>query len=67
MTTYMYLYDTEKDKLPSMDVGLNARINASKKLIKKLQKVKLKDRDDLRIRAVLEAIEINKKFLNKEL
>lgn len=67
MKTYKYLYDSEKTELPSMDIGLKARIKAAKELLNKLQEISFLERDDTRIEAVLEAIKHNETLLDGEL
>ena len=66
MKTTEYLYGCDITSLPSMDGGLLACIEAATKLLYKLQKVPIMDRDFYRIRSVLEAIEHNTKLLKKE-
>lgn len=66
MKSTNYLYDCEPTDLPSMEEGLTARTVKAKLLLNRLQTVQLVNRDMLRIKDVLEAIDNNKELLSRE-
>lgn len=63
MKTTEYLYGCNIKSLPSMDAGLEARIEAANILLDKLLSTPLEDRDWYRITEVVNSISHNNKIL----
>lgn len=63
MKTTEYLYGCSIEELPSMNQGLEARINKAQTLLVKLLDATLDDRDWTRIKDVVDSINHNNKLL----
>lgn len=63
MKTTEYLYGCSIEELPSMNQGLEARINKAQTLLVKLLDTTLDDRDWTRIKDVVASINHNNKLL----
>lgn len=63
MKTTEYLYGCSIEELPSMNQGLEARINKAQTLLVKLLDTTLDDRDWTRIKDVVDSINHNNKLL----